>query len=139
MIAGIYSLGQHVSKDHLKIQQQLENSMFGFFKKKETREEALRASLAKRLEAYTNNSVDETNTNWTEITLHGEDKKVRVPKYTATAVEELTLADFNNAATVCEIPRDDFDKNDPWAVNTADAAAFDRQELRRARAKRHKR
>ena len=113
--------------------------MFGFFKKKETREEALRASLAKRLEAYTNNSVDETNTNWTEITLHGEDKKVRVPKYTATAVEELTLADFNNAATVCEIPRDYFDKNDPWAVNTADAAAFDRQELRRTRAKQHQR
>jgi len=101
--------------------------VFNWFKKKPTKDETVRASLAAKLKDYAAPvTEDVTDTTWTEITLD-DGKRARVPKYTATPVEELTLTEFEEKAENVEVVGLDV-PYDVWGVNKADTSQWHKAE-----------
>lgn len=97
--------------------------MFGWFKKKKSKDEVLREQLREKLKDYaTPVANDVTDTTWTEITLD-DGSYARVPKYTAKAVEELTLTEFEEDVTIVGLDT----PKDPWA-NMPDSTQWHRAE-----------
>jgi len=96
--------------------------VFDWFKKKPTKDETVRASLAAKLKDYAAPvTEDVVDTTWTEITLD-DGKRARIPKYTATPVEELTLTEFEEDVTIVGLDA----PKDPWAVNPSDSTQWHR-------------
>jgi len=101
--------------------------MFNWFKKKKSAEEELKERLAKSLENYSESEAEvETapsdDSTYTDISVPGHVGKVRVKKYTASAVEQLTLTEFEEDVTIVglDTPRD------PWS-NLPDSTQWHRE------------
>jgi len=84
--------------------------MFGWFKKDADPDAELRASLVSSLEKYNPDDVGDDDTTTTDIEVDGG--TVRVPKIKATAIEELTLTEFESDPTVNNLATD---VTDPWS------------------------
>ena len=96
--------------------------MFGWGKKKPTKDELLKAKLQESLAKYAAEQEDTTDTTFTDVEIEG--KKLRVPKINAKALEELTLTEFEHEVTVVGL---DHNKDkDPWSVNPADTTQWHR-------------
>ena len=76
-----------------------------WFKKKETKDELLRAQLAKSLENYRASVNDDTDTSYTDIEVAGG--TVRVAKVKAKKIEDLTEHDFEPSPTDKDLTLDD--------------------------------
>lgn len=103
--------------------------MFNWFKKKPSKDEIAKAKLAEKLKDYVSEEkdvVDITDTTWTDVEINGH--KMRVPKISPKAIEELTLTEFEQDVTIVGLDRTDYDPDDPWAVNHSDTTQWHRAE-----------